>query len=156
MPRPTKWRVWQRDENSLIVRTRVQDRGETRSVISIVDKMWVSFSSDTTRLRRLTPLQPVLLVRSLVWINHGRSSNSLSHLRTEMESLSDNSNASLLSTGGGSSAAAVISTNGITDGQLADWPQLGRGNVARKENVYRMFIVDILDIVSIIFQIISW
>ena len=156
MPRPTKWRVWRRDENSLIVRTRVQDRGETRSVISIVDKMWVSFSSDTTRLRRLTPLQPVLLVRSLVWINHGRSSNSLSDLRTEMESLSDNSNASLLSTGCGSSAAAVISTNGITDGQLADWPQLGRGNVARKENVYRMFIVDILDIVSIIFQIISW
>ena len=79
----------------------------------------------------------------------------MSHLKTEMETLSDNSNASLLSTGGGSSAAAVISTNGITDGQLADWPQLGRGNVARKENVYRMFIVDILDIVSIIFQIIS-
>ena len=77
-------------------------------------------------------------------------------LRTEIESLSDNSNASLLSTGGGrSAAAAVISTNGITDGQLAEWPQLGRGNVARKESVYRMFIVDILDIVSIIFQIIS-
>ena len=76
-------------------------------------------------------------------------------LRTEIESLSDNSNASLLSTGGGRSAAAVISTNGITDGQLAEWPQLGRGNVARKESVYRMFIVDILDIVSIIFQIIS-
>ena len=76
-------------------------------------------------------------------------------LRTEIESLSDNSNASLLSTGDGRSAAAVISTNGITDGQLAEWPQLGRGNVARKESVYRMFIVDILDIVSIIFQIIS-
>ena len=81
----------------------------------------------------------------------------MSELRTEIESLSENSNASLLSAGGGRSAAAaaVISTNGITDGQLAEWPQLGRGNVARKESVYRMFIVDILDIVSIIFQIIS-